>query len=222
MAETVRQIGALGRRAVAVHCDISQSADIDALFAEVDRSFGRVDILVNDPFVIARYRPEDLSLDDWNRVLSVNLTGYFLCAQAAGRRMIAQGQGGSIINLSSIAGSSALGRGNFAYSVSKGGINAFTRELAVEWAQHKIRVNAIQPVQMMSPAVKAWLSDPKTDPALPNHLLAGIPLGRFGDPQDVVGPVIFLASDASAFVTGSLLPVDGGNLALNAGGSVTW
>ena len=133
-----------------------------------------------------------------------------------------QGWGGSIINMSSIGGSSALGRGNFVYSMTKGGINAFTRELAVEWASHNIRVNALQPVQMLTPSVKKWLADPKTDPALPKHLLSGIPLGRLGQPGDIVGPAVFLASDASAFVTGILLPVDGGNLAMNAGGSITW
>ncbi len=222
MAETARLAAESGHKLAGFHCDISQQAEVDHLFADVDRVFGRVDILINDPFVIARYKPEDLSLDDWNRVLSVNLTGYFLCAQAAGRRMIAQGDGGAIVNISSIAASAALGRGNFAYSVSKGGVNSFTRELAIEWAQHRIRVNAIQPAQMMSPAVKAWLSDPATDPALPDHLIAGIPLHRFGQPEDVVGAVLFLVSDAAAFITGVILPVDGGNLALNAGGSLIW
>lgn len=222
MAETVGQITVLGRKAIAVRCDISQPDQVAHLFDEVDRALGGVDIEINDPFVIARYAPEDLSLEDWNRVISVNLTGYFLCAQAAGKRMIKQGRGGSIINLSSVGGSAALGRGNFVYSTTKGAINAFTREMAVEWAKHKIRVNALQPVQMLSPAVKKWLADPKTDPALPNRLLMGIPMNRLGVPEDIVGPAVFLASDASAFVTGILLPVDGGNLALNAGGSHTW
>jgi len=222
LAETVSQIAALPRRAIAVHCDVSQPEQVEQLFAEVDRVFGRVDVLINDPYTSARAKPEDLGLADWNRVISVNLTGYFLCAQAAARRMMQQGWGGSIINMSSIGGSSALGRGNFVYSVTKGGINAFTRELAVEWASHNIRVNALQPVQMLTPSVKKWLADPRTDPDLPKHLLSGIPLGRLGQPGDVVGPAVFLASDASAFITGILLPVDGGNLALNAGGSITW
>lgn len=222
LAETVNQILALPRKAVAVHCDISQPEQVEHLFAEVDRFFGRVDVLINDPYTSARAKPEDLSLADWNRVIAVNLTGYFLCAQAAARRMIQQGWGGSIINMSSIGGSAALGRGNFVYSMTKGGINAFTRELAVEWARHNIRVNALQPVQMLTPSVKKWLSDPKTDPGLPQHMLGGIPLGRFGQPGDIVGPAVFLASDASAFVTGILLPVDGGNLAMNAGGSSLW
>ncbi len=222
LAETVGRIATHHKKAIAVLCDISKPDDVAHLFEAVDRTFGQVDILVNDPFTLARYKPEDLTLADWNKVMGVNITGYFLCTQAAGRRMIARGRGGSIINMSSIGGSSAMGRGNFAYSVSKGAVNQFTRELAIEWAQHKIRVNAIQPCQMLTPAVKKWLNDPSTDPNLVDHLLKGIPLSRLGEAEDVVGPAVFLASDASAMVTGTLLPVDGGNLAFNAGGSLTW
>jgi NAD(P)-dependent dehydrogenase (short-subunit alcohol dehydrogenase family) len=222
MANTVEQIATLGRKAIAVHCDISDPQAVDHLFEKVDETFGRVNILVNDPFTFRRVKPEELSLEDWNRALAVNITGYFLCAMAAGKRMIKRGTGGSIINMSSIGGSSALGRGNFVYGVSKGAVNQFTRELAVEWAKHNIRVNALQPAQMRTPAVKAWLSDPKTDPKTVDRLLMGIPMNRLGEPEDIVGPALFLASDASAFVTGILLPVDGGNLALNAGGSHTW
>jgi NAD(P)-dependent dehydrogenase (short-subunit alcohol dehydrogenase family) len=152
----------------------------------------------------------------------VCLTGFFITSQAAGRRMIQQGTGGSIISIGSIAGASSLGRGNFVYGVAKAGVHQLTRELATEWAKHKIRVNAILPAQMRTPGVKRWLEDPNTDPGLPAHLLKGIPMNRIGEVEDIVGPAIFLASDAAGFVTGTLLPVDGGNLALNAGGSHTW
>lgn len=222
VAETCAQITGMGRRALPAHCDVSKPEEVAALFEKVDETFGRVDILLNAPYIGAKRKPEDLPLEDWNRVLTVCLTGYFLCSQAAGRRMIQQGAGGSIINISSIAGSLALGRGNLPYSVAKGGINQMTRELATEWARHNIRVNAIQPSQTRSPSVRKWLDDPSIDPAFLAHLLKGIPMNRFGEPADMVGPAIFLASSASAYVTGVLLPVDGGNLAMNAGGSHLW
>lgn len=219
---TVEHITAAGRKGLAVPCDISQPEHVKALFEAVDKAFGRVDILVNGPYAFARARPEDLTVDEWNRAIAVCLTGFFICSQEAGRRMIKQGTGGSIINIGSIAGVSALGRGNFVYSIAKSGVHQMTRELATEWAQHKIRVNALVPAQMRTPSVKAWLDDPKTDPNLVAHLLKGIPMNRLGEAEDIVGPAVFLASDAAAFVTGVLLPVDGGNLALNAGGSHTW
>jgi NAD(P)-dependent dehydrogenase (short-subunit alcohol dehydrogenase family) len=219
MASTCEQIATLKHKAIAVHCDISKPEDVTALFAKVDETFGRVDILLNAPFWFNRTTPEELPLDDWNKALAICLTGYWLCCQAAGRHMIQAGNGGSIINISSIAGSLALGRGNLPYSVAKGGINQMTRELATEWAKYNIRVNAIQPAQTRSPAVKRWLEDPNMDPTFLAHLLKGIPMNRLGEPEDMVGPAVFLASAASAFVTGVLLPVDGGNLAMNAGGS---
>jgi NAD(P)-dependent dehydrogenase (short-subunit alcohol dehydrogenase family) len=222
LAETAELIRAAGRRAVPVHCDTSDAAQVEALFQTVDREFGRVDILVNAPFTFARVKPEELSLDDWNKAIAVCLTGFFTCAQQAGRRMIAQGTGGSIINIGSIGGQNSLGRGNFVYGVAKSGVHQLTRELATEWAKHKIRVNAILPSQTRTASVRRWLEDPKTDPKTVDRLLVGIPMNRLGEPEDMVGPAIFLVSDAASYVTGTLLPVDGGNLALNAGGSHTW
>jgi NAD(P)-dependent dehydrogenase (short-subunit alcohol dehydrogenase family) len=219
---TAADVRRTGRNVVALATDVAIEASVQAAFTAVDVAFGRVDILVNNASApVERTVPEAFPLDAWERSLAVNLTGYFLCARAAGARMVAAGRGGSIVNLSSIAGSSALGRGNFAYSVAKGGVNQLTRELAIEWAQHGIRVNAIQPVQFHNAAWDATLADPTRKP-LVDHVLAGIPLGHLGDPAQMVGPVVFLVSDASAMVTGILLPVDGGNLALNAGGSLRW
>ncbi len=132
--------------------------------------------------------------------------------------MIARGQGGAIVNIASIAGTSALGRGNVAYSVSKGGVVQLTRELAVEWGRYGIRVNAIQPAQMRTPGFKARFENPELEPdGLLEQMVEAIPLGRIGEPDDVVGPVVFLLSDAARMVNGVLLPVDGGNLAMNAG-----
>lgn len=223
MLETAQQVEALGRRALAVHCDTGSPGDVEQLFEQLERAFGRIDILVNNAYSPSRYRPEDIPLAAWEHVLRVNLTGYHLCAQQAGRRMQSSGRGGSIINIASIAASSALGRGNYAYSVSKGAVLQLTRELAVEWAEYHIRVNAILPCQFRTPPVQAMLEDQRLDGgALLERLLAGIPLKRLGEPADIAGPAIFLASDAARMVTGALLPVDGGNLALNAGGSTSW
>ena len=221
--ETAREISTLGRRARACRCDVGLPREIEAMFASFDAAFEHVDILVNNVGIGHRSRPEDLALGEWQRVLSTNLDGTFLCSMEAGRRMIRRGMGGSIVNISSIAGSSALGRGNFVYSVTKGGINQLTRELAVEWAPHRIRVNAIQPAQILTPAVRRMFADPRLESErLRERILSGIPLGRLGEPEDVAKAAVFLASDAAAFITGHLLPVDGGNLALNAGGSRVW
>lgn len=221
--QTRREIEALGRRAVACRCDVGEPEQIVAMFELLDRELGQVDVLVNNVGAGYRSRPEALPLAEWRRVLRVNLDGTFLCSQEAGKRMIARRRGGSIISISSIAGSSALGRGNFVYSVTKGGINQFTRELAVEWSIHKIRVNAIQPAQIMTPALARMFKDPTLDPTtLEQRILRGIPLGRIGQPEDVAKAAVFLASDAADFITGHMLPVDGGNLALNGGGDRVW
>ncbi|MHB8688107.1 MAG: SDR family NAD(P)-dependent oxidoreductase [Candidatus Dormibacteraceae bacterium] len=224
LEETTSAIHALGRPALALTFDVTDQLQVQSLFEKAVKRFGRVDILVNDAFVPTQQaKPQDLRVEEWNRVLGVNLTGYLLCAQQAAKHMIQQGTGGSIVNLSSITGSLAVGRGMLAYSVSKAGINQLTRELAIEWAQHRIRVNAIQPCQIRTPALERLLdSEANSGDDLLNRFLSGIPLGRLGVPDDVVGPVVFLASDAAAMVTGVMLPVDGGNLAMNAGATPRW
>jgi NAD(P)-dependent dehydrogenase (short-subunit alcohol dehydrogenase family) len=220
---TAAAVRALGRRCEWVRADNGRPEEIAAAFAALDAAFGRLDVLVNNVAAGYRSRPEGLALADWQAVLRVVLDGTFLCTQEAGRRMMRRGGGGSIVNISSIAGSSALGRGNFVYSVAKGGINQLTRELAVEWSPHGIRVNAIQPCQILTPALRRILADPRLDPTtIRDRFLRGIPLGRLGEPDDVAKAAVFLASDAAAFVTGVMLPVDGGNLALNAGGDRVW
>lgn len=219
---TSEEIAALGRRVFATGCDVEQPVQIASFFAGADEALGPVDILVNNVGHVARAKPEDLSLDRWNWVLATGVTASFLCAQEAGLRMMASGRGGSIINISSIAGATALGRGNISHSVNKGAIHQLTRELAVEWAKHGIRVNAILPCQVLTEGFQVWLDSPDFDPALMDRFLTGIPMNRLARAEDIVGPALFLASDAAAMVTGTLLPVDGGNLALNAGGSHTW
>ena len=216
-AEAIRNAGG---EAVAVACDVRDPQQVANAFEVADATYQRLDILVNNAGIGSHVGPEDLSLDEWHNVLEVNLTGYFLCAQHAGRRMIRQRQG-SIINISSIGGASGVGRGNFAYDVSKAGVLQLTRELAIEWAKHHIRVNAILPCQVRTDALQRLIDDPQFDSsALVSRFLTGIPLQRLGEPEDIVGPVIFLASNAAAMMTGALVPVDGGNLAFNAGGTL--
>jgi NAD(P)-dependent dehydrogenase (short-subunit alcohol dehydrogenase family) len=215
-------INAQGGRAVGYAGDLSQASVVANVFASIDSEFGRIDILVNAiSGPVNRFQPEDFPLDEWQTMLDSNLTSYFLCAQAAARVMIRAGNGGSIVNFGSIASVSALGRGNLAYSVAKGGVVQFTRELALAWADRNIRVNSVLPCQFVNQMWSGALVDQERTPVV-EKVLAGIPLGRMGVPSEIVGPVLFLVSDASSMVTGIALPVDGGNLAMNAGGSVEW
>jgi len=207
-----------GRRALVLEADASDEALVDDAFARVDETFGGVDILVNLAYTPTFGKPDELSLADWERAFRINVTSYFLCCKQAGKRMIAQGRGGAIMNMCSIGGTSAIGRGSYPYSVGKGGIVMMTKELAIEWARYGIRVNAIQPCQFMTPGLRHRLDDPELG-HIKDKFLSGIPLSRLGEPPEIVGPVVFLVSDAASMVTGALLPVDGGNLALNAGGT---
>jgi NAD(P)-dependent dehydrogenase (short-subunit alcohol dehydrogenase family) len=220
LEETATLVRAAGGSCATWVGDSGLSDDVDAVYAHLDQAFGRIDILVNNagrnPM---QGRPEAFPLEIWEDVLRTNLTGYFLFARAAGKRMIAQDDGGSIVNVSSIAGASSLGRGNLAYGASKSGVNQLTRELAVEWAHYGIRVNAIQPCQFLNEGWRTSVADP-SKASLVQRVLSGIPIGRMGEPHEIVGPVLFLVSDAASMVTGVLLPVDGGNLALNPTGSL--
>jgi 2-dehydro-3-deoxy-D-gluconate 5-dehydrogenase len=215
-------INATGGRAVGYSGDLSHSADVADVFGSIDTEFGRIDVLVNAISApVNRFHPEDFPLDEWQTMLDSNLTSYFLCAQAAGRIMMREGNGGSIVNFGSIAGVSALGRGNLAYAVAKGGVMQFTRELAYAWADRNIRVNTVLPCQFVNQMWSSALVDQERTPVV-ERVLSGLPLGRMGVPSEIVGPVLFLASDASSMVTGVALPVDGGNLAMNPGASLEW
>jgi NAD(P)-dependent dehydrogenase (short-subunit alcohol dehydrogenase family) len=208
-----------GRRSLMLACDVSDEQTVEDVFAQVEDTFARLDILINLAYTPTFGRPEELSLADWEKALRINLTSYFLCCRRAGRTMIAQGRGGAIMNMCSIGGTSAVGRGNYPYSISKGGIVMMTKELALEWAPYQIRVNAIQPCQFLTPGLRYRLDNPELGAQIREKFLSGIPLNRLGEPAEMVGPVLFLVSDAASMVTGVVLPVDGGNLAMNAGGT---
>ena len=202
---------ALRRRGVqtlALGCDVKDKAAIQQVVDETLAKFGRIDILVNNAGVSWGAPVEDMTLEQWDKVLSTNLTGTFLFCQAAGKAMVAQ-RSGKIINIASVAG---LGGASaeleaIGYHASKGGVIAFTKDLACKWAPHNIQVNAIAPGWFPT-HMSGWVIEHHKD-----SLLAKIPLGRFGGDHDLKVAAVFLASDASAYVTGHVLVVDGGQTA---------
>ena len=215
--QTAGEIEALGRRAVAVRCDMSEPDQIRSMFGRLDQDFGRIDVLGNvaGGAAIEARPPEETPIEDVAAFMDSLVVGRFCACQEAGRRMLAAGKG-SIINITSIAGLSALGRNHSAYSMAMGGTAQMTRELSTEWASRGVRVNSIVLAQIMNPGMQARVD---SEPLLKEQWLRGLAIGRLGTPEDVKGPAIFLASDASSWVTGTMLPLDGGNLAMNAGAS---
>jgi NAD(P)-dependent dehydrogenase (short-subunit alcohol dehydrogenase family) len=211
-----REIQKLGRQAVAVNCDVSEPQQIRRMFAQIDRDFGRIDFLGNVAGDGILGRPEEIPLEDVERTWRNLVFGRFCCCQEAGRRMLAAGRG-SIVNIGSLASVSALGRGHIAYSMAMGAVAQMTRELSTEWSGRGVRVNAILPAQVINAGMEQRMA---ADPALRDKWLGGIPRGRFGEPNDIKGLAVLLASDSSSWITGALIPMDGGNLAMNAGGSI--
>jgi NAD(P)-dependent dehydrogenase (short-subunit alcohol dehydrogenase family) len=209
----VDKIKQKGREAIALTTNVAMPEQITKMVSDATAEFGTIDIMVNCAGIPQHNAAEDTPLEVWDRVLDINLRGTFLCCQAAARVMLPKGKG-VIINFSSIAGAVGVGRGANAYCASKGGINTLTKQLALEWADRGIRVNAIAPCQFMTPGLKAVMAKPQFDPEkLMQTWVSNIPLGRVGQPEEIVGPALFLASDASSMVTGVILPVDGGYLA---------
>jgi NAD(P)-dependent dehydrogenase (short-subunit alcohol dehydrogenase family) len=213
--QTAGHITGLGRRALAVRCDVSEPDQIRDLFACLDREFGRIDFLGNVAGEAIRARPEEIALKDVEWTWRNLVYGRFCSCQEAGRRMLAAARG-SIVNIGSLASITGLGRGHIAYSMAMGAVVQMTRELSVEWSGRGVRVNAILPAQVLNPGLEARMAE---DPGLRAKFLSGIPRGRFGHPNDIRGLAVLLASDASSWITGALIPMDGGNLAMNAGGS---
>jgi NAD(P)-dependent dehydrogenase (short-subunit alcohol dehydrogenase family) len=205
----------LGRRVLCSGCDTSDPAQVAALFREVDAAFGRVDFLGNVAGDGHLARPEDLAIADLHRVLQNLVVGRFAMCQEAGRRMLAAGRG-SIMNIGSLASTTALGRGHIAYSMAMGAVVQMTRELSTEWSHRGVRVNCVTPAQVVNPGLTERM---RQDPTLEGRFLRGIPAGRLGRPDDIRGLAVLLASDASSWVTGAIIPLDGGNLAMNAGGT---
>lgn len=218
MDGTAESIAAVGRRAVPVVCDVSQPTQIERAFARLDQIYGRLDVLGNVAGRNQICRPEEVTQELLHDLSQLMIIGKFTMCQQAGRRMLPAGKG-SIINIGSLASVTALGRGNLVYSMCMGAVAQMTRELSTEWSGRGVRVNAILPAQVLNPGLEERIGQ---DPALLATFMRGIPSGRLGRPEDIKGLAIFLASDASSWITGALIPMDGGNLAMNAGGSHTW
>lgn len=216
LATAAREMEALGRRVLPVTCDMSQPAQIRTMFELIDAEYGRIDIVGNVAGNARRNTPLDLTPEEVEFTLQNLVVGRLVCCQEAGRRMMASGHGGSIINLVSIAGINAMGRSHLSYSMGMGAAAQMTRELSTEWAAKGVRVNAIVCAQIMNGDLKERIA---ADPGLGETYLRGLPMGHLGDSNDIKGAAIFLASDASAWITGAMLPLDGGNLSKNAGGS---
>lgn len=196
----VREIGAAGGEAIAVRADVSQAAEVDALFEQAIAAFGRLDVLVNNAGITRDTLLLRMKLEDWQAVLDLNLTGAFLCTKAASKLMLKQ-KSGRIINIASVAGQ--MGNpGQANYSAAKAGLIGFTKTVAKELATRGITVNAIAP---------GFIATDMTEGLAADGILKLIPLGRFGQPEEVAGAVRFLAADpAAAYITGQTLNVDGG------------
>jgi gluconate 5-dehydrogenase len=194
---------AMGERAIPIACDVAEEAQVIALRDAVLARRGRIDVLVNNAGVDPIFKvAEKTSLEEWLQIITINLTGTFLCCKYLGGAM---GEGGSVINVSSVAGHGGLPR-SVPYCASKGGVEMMTKALALDWAPRGIRANTLAP---------GWVDTDLTHELLGHdvhgkRMLDRTPLGRFATPHDMAGGVVFLASDASAFMTGQSLVIDGG------------
>jgi NAD(P)-dependent dehydrogenase (short-subunit alcohol dehydrogenase family) len=205
-AATAKGIVAAGRDARVFECDVQDDGQVNRCVAQVLDQYGRLDILVNSAGIHRRHTPFDFPREDIDLLLRVNLMGSFFMARAAAKPMIAR-RSGSVINLSALGGGVVgLGRGGSIYGATKGGINALTRDLAAEWGKYGVRVNAIAP---------GWIRTPMSEALQRNEVqtrkvMERVPMGRWGEPEEIAGPAVFLASDAARFITGVVFPVDGG------------
>lgn len=207
-AEAVRAaIVAAGGKATAVTADVSDEAAVEAAFSGVVATLGPVDILVNNAGLAVREPADTLSVDSWNRVLAVNLTGMFLCARIAARSM--RGRSGAMVNTASIMGLSGGLYPNVAYQTTKGGVVNMTRALALEWVGDGIRVNAVAPTFVRTNFIAGMMADP----VKAVHVIEATPMHRLAEPEEVAAAILFLSSPAASMITGVTLPVDGGFLA---------
>jgi 3-oxoacyl-[acyl-carrier protein] reductase len=204
--ETVKdEIGKIGGEAIAISCDITKSLDVKEMVSQVQKVFGRIDILINNAGIIRRGTIETVTEEDWDRVIEVNLKGTFNCCKAVVDTMKSQGYG-KIVNISSIAGKMGDITSAPGYGPSKAGMDALTKTLARQLARYGIHVNAVSPHAIETEMSAQWPEERRKE------IISSIPLGRLGKPEDVAEAALFLASDEASFITGEILDVNGGAL----------
>jgi NAD(P)-dependent dehydrogenase (short-subunit alcohol dehydrogenase family) len=206
---TVERVTAVGSEGFAVAADVTSEPDVERMVATAAKRFGRIDILVNAVGGGAGkvlHPAEQYPREAWDWIMELNVRSTIVPSQAVVRQMLAQGDGGAVLNISSVRAKLGINAGYSAYVAAKGAISSLTRQWATEWAKHGIRVNAIMPTFVDTPQVAMLLEDP----AFKAGIVDRIPLGRVGETGDIVGPAIFLVSDAASFVTGHILTIDGG------------
>ena len=206
-SRTEEAIKSFGGKTVAIEADVSKAADVQSLIESAVNAFGRIDIVINNAGIEKKSAFVDYPLEDLQKILAVNLIGPFLVSQSAARQMIRQGQGGRIINISSVHEDLPM-PSNAAYCASKGGLRMLTRTIAVELAKDKITVNNIGPGAVYTPID----ADVEAKPEIEKFLMGEIPLNRWGTPEEIAGLAVYLASDEAAYVTGSTFFIDGGML----------
>ena len=208
--QSAKSIDQTGQRAVFVKCDVANPADVQTLVDTAVAKFGKLDIAIANAGINRVKDFLDVTLDEWNEVIRVNLTGTFITGQAAAKQMVKQGTPGAIINMSSCNAIMAIPTIS-AYVASKGGINQLTRVMALSLAAKNIRVNAIGPGSILTDMVKLVAKDP----AVRHAQMARTPMGRYGEPEEVARVALFLATEDSSYITGQTIYPDGGRLALN-------
>jgi len=199
-------VRALGRRAHPVVLDLRDQASVERAMASVVEAFGELDVLVNNAGVTLRQSALDVTRAEWNEVIGVMLTGTFFMSQQMGRHLVSRRRAGSIISLASTHGFVGLAQRS-TYGIAKGGIIQMTRMLAIEWAEHGIRVNAIAPGTVETPSRAAYFD---ANPEFRERMLKRIPIGRFATPEEIAAAAVYLASPAAAYITGQTLLLDGG------------
>ena len=199
----------LGKAPLAITADLTDRDEAERAVAEVMERFGRLDIIVNAIGGGAGkvlFDAEEYPKDAWDWIIDLNLTSTLVATQAAVKAMIQGGRGGKVVNISSVRGQLGINAGYSAYVAAKGAVSSLTRQWATEWAKHNITVNAISPTFVDTPQVAMLLDDPDFKAGI----ISRVPLGRVGQPADLLGPILLFCSDASAFVTGQILTIDGG------------